>query len=203
MLRIAEYRRVSTDKQDTDMQRHAIQTWLSKLPTQHVVTVYEDEGYSGKSDKRPAFNQLCLDVKNGMVDMVLVYRLDRISRNASTALRLLLDWAQQNVQFVATDQPILNTTTDDAFRLTKLAMFAELAQIERETLVTRVKAGLSAAKARGVKLGATNKLTDKQKHYLRQLRQEGLTYTKLARRFSISRTTARRLCKEDSDVNLC
>ena len=81
-----------------------------------------------------------------------MYKLDRFSRNATDAIRTLLDLDECNVAFVSVTQPVLNLGHDNPFRRTMLAAFAEIAEIERQTIVQRVKAGLEAAKQRGIKL---------------------------------------------------
>lgn len=199
MKRLGLYKRVSTDRQDTAMQQHAIDEWLAARGTDHTVTVYQDEAMSGAKAKRPAYNRLCDDVKAGKVDVVVVYRLDRLSRDAITALRVLMDWTQAGIEFVAVSQPILSVANDDAFRLTKLAMFAELAQIERQTLITRVKTGMAAARARGVRLGAARKLTPEQRAEVRKMRGAGLTLRAIAKRFGVSHHMVSNIVREGED----
>ena len=181
MKRIAVYLRVSTDSQDTDMQRHAVQQWLAGRQDATVVATFEDKAMSGTKDNRPGFTALCDLVKNGGVDAVLTYRLDRLSRKAVTVLQTLLDWTRQGIEFFAIDQPVLNCTMDDPFRLTKLAMFAELAQIERATLVSRTKAGIAAARARGSQIGPKQRITDEQIMRFKSAMDRGMTATRAAR----------------------
>ena len=195
MKRLATYIRVSSQMQETAMQTHAITEWLAKHPECSVVAVFEDKAISGAKDNRPGFLALCAAVNRGEIDAVLTYRLDRISRKAVTALQTLIDWTRAGVEFFAIDQPILNTAKDDPFRLTKLAMFAELAQIERETFSGRIRAGIAAAKARGTQFGAKQRITQEQIDEFRSRRTGGMSAKDAARAVGISKAQAMRRCK--------
>lgn len=188
------YKRVSTDKQDLAMQDHAISEWLAKRGIGEVVE-YSDEGVSGKTMKRPGIQALLADIASGKITTVIVYRLDRISRDAISAMKLLLDWMQRGVEFFAVDQPILCLGKDNVMRLTITALMSELAQIERDVIVSRVKAGLAAAKARGVKLGADPKLTDAQRSRAVAGIAAGKTYRAMARELGVSPSTVHRVAK--------
>lgn len=192
--RIGVYIRVSTDKQDTDMQEFAIAEWLAKHAPNADVRYFREASMSGKLDNRPQFRALCDAVATDAIDMVLVYRLDRLSRQATTALRVLLDWMQAGKSFIAVDQPIFTLTQDNPLRLTIIALFSELAQIERETIVARVKAGLRAAKARGIKLGAPRKLDERQRRAIQQDRRAGASLRQLAEKYGVNDSTISRIC---------
>lgn len=194
MGKAAVYMRVSTDQQDCDSQRAAIEEWL-RLHPQDEVRWFTDEGISGASLKRPGLQALLQATADGQFDTVVCFRLDRISRTAPVALRILLDWMQEGTQFFAVDQPIFQLGKDNPLRLTLCALLAELADLERQAIVSRVKAGLVAAKARGVKLGAETKLSPERLFALREERKHGVTFRYLARKYGISKTTAQRLCK--------
>jgi DNA invertase Pin-like site-specific DNA recombinase len=187
----AVYLRVSTDEQLTDSQRVSIEQYLGD----DIAAWYIDRGVSGAARVKPSLTRLCADIEAGEISKVVVYRLDRLSRNAVEALRMLFRWAEQDVEFVAVDQPVLSATKDDPFRVTKLAMFAELAQIERETLIRRTKAGLVAARARGSKLGAPAKLDDSLRQRVRERRKAGASYRQLASEFNIATATAHTICR--------
>lgn len=197
MRRIAVYIRVSTDKQDTAMQEFAVTEWLAKHDPGASVQFFREASMSGKLDKRPQFLALCEAVTAGSVDTVLVYRLDRLSRKASTAMQVMLDWMRAGIDFIAVDQPIFTLTRDSPLKLTMIALFSELAQIERETIVSRVRAGLRAAKARGVKLGAPNKLDLEQEREVVRLRRAGAAVTTVAAQMGVSAGTVKNICRKD------
>jgi DNA invertase Pin-like site-specific DNA recombinase len=186
MMKIAVYRRVCTDSQDTVAQDHAIKEWLARhMPTAEVTT-FEDAGISGKTEARPGFQALCEAVKRGEVQAVVVYRLDRLSRNAVAAMKLLIEWIQGGVEFFAVDQPILQLGASNPFRLTFCSLMAEVAQLEREAIVARVKSGLKAAKARGVKLGKRSSIPQEKAELIRLRRKAGYSYRDIAREFGIT-----------------
>lgn len=186
--KVAVYKRVSTDKQDLSMQNHAVDVWLKEKGLGPVIE-FADEGISGKTTNRPGLQAMLAAVESGEIGTVVVYRLDRLTRNAVIAMQMILDWMQRGLDFFAVDQPALNATKDDPFRLTKYAMFSELAQIEREVTVSRVKAGLAAARARGQRLGAAPKLTIKHIEIARSRIAAGRTYRDVAMELGVAPST--------------
>jgi DNA invertase Pin-like site-specific DNA recombinase len=191
MKRIAVYQRVSTDEQSTRMQQLAIQEWLTANEPTAALTQYVDEGISGRSARRPAFQKMCADVEAGKIDAVVVYRLDRLSRDASTSIRLLLNWIQDGIEFFPVSQKVLMLGKDVPFRLTIMAIFAELAQAESAIMSERIKAGLKAAKAAGKKLGSQRTLSDLTVETIRTLRSQGLSLRKIAAAVNVSHETVR------------
>ena len=187
MERVAIYYRVSTDKQDLDSQRHVVERFMAEHPKKpKKIYVIKDEGWSGKNNARPGFKELMKRAMNGEIDTIIVYRLDRFSRDASMAIRTLLELDQYGVAFISVTQPVLNLGHDMPFRRTLLAAFAEIAEIERDTIVARVRSGLEAAKKRGVKLGPPVKISQDVRARATLLRQEGQSYKKIATALDLS-----------------
>lgn len=191
MKHIAIYYRVSTDKQDIDSQVKAVNDWLDNLPKDRMpitIELYKELGWSGSNDKRPEMLRMLADAKAGKIDTIVVYRLDRFSRNASDAIYKIIELDKINVCFVSVTQPILDLSSSNPFRRTMLAAFAEIAEIERDTLITRVNAGIAAAKAKGVKFGAPCKLTADVVEQACELRSKGLSYRDIAKQIDMSTT---------------
>lgn len=186
MKNIAIYYRVSTERQDLCSQQQAIDDWLAKQQKPRKIYTLKDEGYSGSSQQRPAYQELMKLAISGHIDTIVVYRLDRFSRSASNAIRTLLELDEHGVGFISVTQPVLSLGHDNPFRRTMLAAFAEIAEIERETIIARVKSGLQAARKRGVKLGRPQKDTAELLHDVRALREEGLSYREIALRVKLS-----------------
>jgi DNA invertase Pin-like site-specific DNA recombinase len=187
--RVAIYYRVSTDKQDLDSQRQSIEKWLVDLPAEKTpkeVVVYKDEGISGTTSRRPGFQDMLQNCYAHRHDTIICYRLDRFSRNATTAIKLLLNLDEVGVAFISVSQPVLNLGHENPFRRTMLAAFAEIAEIERETIVTRVKAGLEAAKKRGVKLGAPSKTDPETRNKAQELSAKGYSMRVIAKELNLS-----------------
>jgi len=198
MKKVAIYYRVSTERQDLDSQRQTVEKWLEDLPDDKkplTTKVFKDEGISGKTVNRPGFQALLDAAYKHEIDTIIVYRLDRFSRHATTAIRYLLNLDEAGVAFISVTQPVLNLGHENPFRRTMLAAFAEIAEIERETIVARVRAGLEAAKKRGVKLGAPRIIDEEKKHRASTLRSQGMSLRKIAKDMNVSLGTVHNLLK--------
>ena len=190
MDKIAIYYRVSTDKQDLTSQETTVEKWLSELPKKpSKVFVFKDEGISGKTENRPGYKDLMTMAVNRQIDTIVVYRLDRLSRNATVAIKTLLELDEYGVGFISVTQPVLNLGHQNPFRRTMLAAFAEIAEIERETIVARVRSGLEAAKKRGTRLGAPVKISAEKQSEAIRLRNEGMSFKAIAQRLGLSTGT--------------
>ena len=190
-MRVAVYSRVSTDKQDVEAQNFVVNEWLTKRGVSGALR-FEDK-QSGKDDNRPGLQALREAIAAGVVDTVVVFRLDRLSRRSVTALQLLLDWLNRGINFYAVDQPALHLGVENPLRLTVAAIFSDLAALEREAIVSRVRSGLRAAKARGVKLGTPRKLTPEQVYTARAMRRRGMSCKHVAKQLGVSAATISRL----------
>lgn len=198
MKNVGVYYRVSTDKQELASQKLAVEKWLEALPEEkkpHKVLVFKDQGISGKTSQRPAYQKLLKAAFEHRIDTIIVYRLDRMSRNATDAIQTLLTLDQAGVAFISVTQPVLNLGHENPFRRTMLAAFSEIAEIERETIVARVKAGLDVAKRKGVRLGRPSKLNRDNQVRARSLREKGLSYMKIAEETGLSHGTVQTLIK--------
>ncbi|MBM4253650.1 MAG: hypothetical protein FJ146_16915 [Deltaproteobacteria bacterium] len=199
MERIGIYYRVSTEKQDLESQKIAVEQWLRDLPPAKRPAieplVFTDEGISGKTLNRPGFQALLETAYARKIDTIVVYKLDRFSRDATTAINLLLNLDQAGVAFISVTQPVLNLGHENPFRRTMLAAFAEIAEIERETIVARVRAGLDAARKRGVKLGAPAKISDEKQQRAVALKAQGQSYKAIANTLNLSVGTVHKMIK--------
>jgi len=198
MQHLGVYYRVSTDKQDLASQQTAFQAWLQALPEEArplSVEVFQDFAQSGKKSQRAAYQQLLKAAFEQRIDTIVVYRLDRLSRNATEAIQVLLTLDQAGVGFLSLTQPVLNLGLDNPFRRTMLAAFSEIAEIERDTIVSRVRSGLEAAKQRGVRLGPPQRWTRQEQLRVRQLRELGWSYRRIAHELTMSHGAAQKLDK--------
>jgi DNA invertase Pin-like site-specific DNA recombinase len=192
------YYRVSTDRQDLASQRSAVKAWLDALPMEArplSLTEFKDHGQSGSNSQRTAYQALLKAAFENRIDTIIVYRLDRLSRNATEAIQILLTLDQAGVGFISVTQAVLNLGLDNPFRRTMLAAFSEIAEIERETIVGRVKQGLDAAKKRGVTLGRPRTVSDEQIHAIQKLRDQGLSFQKIADHIKMPVTTVKHVAK--------
>ena len=124
-------------------------------------------------------------------DTLVVWKLDRLGRSTIHLLQLLSDLRDRNVDFQALTQGIDTTTAVGRMLYGQLAVFAEF---EREQISDRTKAGMEAAKKRGVKIGRPSALTDDQIAQARELvRSQGMSYAEIAARFNVSKQTIARI----------
>lgn len=97
--------------------------------------IYKDKGWSAKNLERPSFKQLNKDVRSGLIDTVVCYKIDRISRNIRDLVNLIEDYSELGVHFISFADNI-NTAAPGGMMMATL--FGSLAQMEREAIITRV-----------------------------------------------------------------
>lgn len=187
MAKVAVYYRVSTERQDFESQRVAVEKYLKDRDITNPI-IYSDHGLSGTDSTRPAFRKLQIDGRAGLYKTLVVYRIDRVGRKSYEAMEFILMLAKWGVDFVSVTQPHL-TTQDNPFRLAMIAIMTDLAQIEREIMVERVKHGLAAAKANGVRLGAPPKMDSGKLEIAHALRLAGRSYREIGEKLGVKHTT--------------
>src|SRR5262245_24796743 len=158
-IRCAIYTRKSTDEgldqafNSLDAQREACAAFV--LSQKHegwtvLPALYDDGGYSGGNMERPALQRLIAQIEAGKVDVVVVYKVDRLTRALSDFAKLVEIFDRRSVSFVSITQQF-NTTTSMG-RLT-LNMLLSFAQFEREIIGERVRDKIAASKKKGMWMG--------------------------------------------------
>lgn len=117
-----------------------------------ISTHYDDGGYSGGSMVRPALSRLLDDVRAGKIDVIVVYKVDRLSRSINDFASMMTLFDAENVSFVSVTQQF-NTTTSMG-RLT-LNMLLSFAQFEREVTGERIRDKFAASKQKGMWMGGS------------------------------------------------
>ncbi len=112
--------------------------------------VYSDKGYSGKNIDRPQFTRLLEDIENGLIEKLVVYKLDRISRSLHDFSNLMELFRQHDVEFASTVETFDTATPIGRAMLGIIMVFAEL---ERENILMRVKDNYYARGEKGLYLG--------------------------------------------------
>ena len=115
-----------------------------------ITDEYDDGGLSGGTLERPALRRLMKDIEAGRVDIVVVYKVDRLSRSLLDFAKLVEAFDKANVSFVSVTQSF--NTTNSMGRLT-LNMLLSFAQFEREVTAERIRDKIAASKARGMWMG--------------------------------------------------
>ncbi|MBO4815419.1 MAG: recombinase family protein [Clostridia bacterium] len=131
---IAIYARQSIEKKDSVSIEAQIEKCKSFCNNKEY-RIYKDAGYSGKNINRPQFTKLLEDIKSGLVNKVIAYRLDRISRSIADFSQLLIMFEEYNVKFVSATE---NFDTDTPMGRAMINIVMTFAQLERETIVERV-----------------------------------------------------------------
>lgn len=158
-VRVAVYCRKSVDKGDggvfgsIDAQRAAVEGYVVSQAESGWVALterYDDLGESGATTKRPAFQRLLADVELGKVDLVAVYRLDRLSRSQRDFVELMDFLDRHGVTFVSVTERFDTTTPHGRFAL---GLSMQVAQLERETTAERVRDKVLASRRRGIWTG--------------------------------------------------
>lgn len=139
-MRAALYLRVSTQEQtenySIEAQRERLEAYC-KSKGWTVYNIYVDGGYSGANMDRPALQQMLIDLPN--IDVVVVYRLDRLSRSQRDTLTLIEDYfLKADVDFVSITET-LDTSTP--FGKAMIGILSVFAQLERETITERMRLG--------------------------------------------------------------
>jgi DNA invertase Pin-like site-specific DNA recombinase len=153
-MKVAIYCRVSTkDKQDVSTQEIYLNHYANRENLE-IYRTYSDIGESGSKDSRPQFDLMLNDMRQGLFDAVLVYKLDRIGRSLSHLVKLFEEFSKRKIQFISATQSI-NTTTAEGRMFLHILM--TLAQYERELTVSRIKSGLERAREQGKAIGKRGK----------------------------------------------
>jgi len=158
-IRCAIYTRVSTDSgldqefNSLDAQRDAASAYIRSQAHAHWVVIrtrYDDGGYSGGSTDRPALQQLLSDIKAGRINVIVVYKVDRLTRSLADFAKLVELFDEYGVSFVSVTQHFNTTTSMGRLTLNVLLSFA---QFEREVTSERIRDKIAASKRKGLWVG--------------------------------------------------
>ncbi|MBX3582971.1 MAG: recombinase family protein [Rhizobiaceae bacterium] len=111
---------------------------------------YDDGGYSGGSMERPGLQKLLADMQSGMIDVVVVYKVDRLTRSLTDFARIVEAFDSRNASFVSVTQSFNTTTSMGRLTLNVLLSFA---QFEREVTGERIRDKIAASKKKGMWMG--------------------------------------------------
>jgi DNA invertase Pin-like site-specific DNA recombinase len=181
-MRAAIYARVSTlnGGQDPSMQTRELEEYCQRRGWQ-VYETYVDNGVSGKKDSRPELNRMMQDAHERRFDVVVVWRFDRFARSVSHLLRALEGFNALGIQFISLSEQVDTSTPTGKMVFTVLGAVAEL---ERNLIVERVRAGLRHAKSKGKRLGRPRKAVDAPT--IREMRTAGQSWRTIARQLGLS-----------------
>ena len=148
-MKAAIYARVSTEDQNLDSQLQSCREWCARMNLEPVE--YLDKT-SGASVSRRALDRLMADVRQGRVKAVVCYKLDRLGRSLVHLAQMIGEFDSYGTALVCPSQGIDTRADNPAGRLQMHVLMA-VAEFERSLIRERTKAGLTAARARGARLG--------------------------------------------------
>ncbi len=177
------YARVSTEDQHLDLQRDA-------LLAAGCGVIYEEK-ISGKNADRPELAQCLKAIRPG--DTLVVWRLDRLGRSLKDLMKIVSDLDHAGIEFISITEHIETCTATGKLIF---HIFASLSEFERNLTRERVKAGLTAARARGRKGGRKPALDEKKiKEIKALLKDSSIAISTIAKRYGVSRTTLYKYAK--------
>jgi site-specific DNA recombinase len=158
-LRCAVYTRKSTEEglemefNSLDAQREACEAYIASQKAEGWILYpesYDDGGFSGGTLDRPALKRLLADIEDGRIDVVVVYKIDRLSRSLMDFAKLVEVFDRGGVTFVSVTQSFNTTTSMGRLTLNILLSFA---QFEREVIGERIRDKIAASRKRGMWMG--------------------------------------------------
>ncbi len=182
--RVALYCRVSTSEQSTDSQLLDLRRYTRERGWQ-LFKEYTDDGISGTKDSRPALNELMNDAKKRRYDAVLVWRFDRFARSTKHLILALEEFRNLGIDFVSYQE---NIDTSSPLGSAIFTIISAVAQLERDIIAERVKAGLRRAKENGKKLGRPKVQVDLDQ--VKALHSQGYSTRAIAQELGLTKSTA-------------
>ncbi|MFO1254328.1 MAG: recombinase family protein [Sphingomonadaceae bacterium] len=161
-LRCAVYTRKSSEEgldmefNSLDAQRESCEAYIASQRAEGWVCMrerYDDGGFSGGTLERPGLKALLEDVEAGLVDVIVVYKIDRLSRSLMDFAKLVEAFDRNNVTFVSVTQAFNTTTSMGRLTLNILLSFA---QFEREVTGERIRDKFAASRAKGMWMGGSS-----------------------------------------------
>jgi DNA invertase Pin-like site-specific DNA recombinase len=179
---------VSTSDQNPQLQ-------LDALNDAGATRIFNDHGVSGSTVSRPELDA-CLDHLRGG-DVLTVWKLDRLGRNTRHVLTVIDGLTTRGIGFRSLTEGL---HTDGPMGKAMLTIMAAFAQLERDTMIERTRAGLAAAAANGRLGGRPRKVDDAAAKKARHLKQKGVSAGDIAKMLNVSRATVYRYLSEEQVV---
>jgi DNA invertase Pin-like site-specific DNA recombinase len=192
----ARYIRVSRNDQRPALQSDETEDLIVRRGWQ-LVDTYLDQGVSGASANRQELDRMMAAARRKAFDVLVVWRSDRLFRSLRHMVVTLEELAALGIEYVSVTEPFDTTTPQGRLLIHLVSAFAEF---ERGVLIERTKAGLAAARRRGVRLGRPRVHLDVFK--ARAMRAHGKSLRVVARHFGVGASTLHRiLSREPGHLN--
>jgi len=188
-MTVACYVRVSTRRQKDDSQRAEIQKWLDANGVNPDQVEWYADKETGKTLQRPEFQRLQGDIFHGKPKVVVLWKLDRLSRRLKDGVNILADWCERGLKVVVVTQQL---EFNGPVGRTLAAVMLGLAEIELEYRRERQAAGIAVAKKKGIYTGRKPGTTKGQPDRATELMDKGLTVPEIAQALAVSERTVYR-----------
>ena len=195
MKRAALYLRVSTLDQHPETQLYDLRQMAQQRGYQ-IVEEFTDR-ISGAKARRPGLDAMMRDARRGRFDVVMVWASDRIARSVKHFLDVLDELNRLNVEFISFREQI---DTGGPLGRAVVVIIGAIAELERNLIVERVRAGMRRAKLEGRHIGRKPLVLDRAA--ILQGRQRGHSLSQLAKSHLVSRATIHRVLKEHAPTTL-
>ena len=197
-MKAAIYARVSTDRQESMNQIAELREYAARQGWE-IVREYVDEDVRGK-DRKPQLKALLLDAHQRRFDVAIFWALDRLTRaGVKDAIDILHRLGSSGVDFVSFREPYL--TSLGPFRDMVVGILATIANVETVRMSERIRSGLSRAKAEGKHVGRPRASYPVSPAQIAQERAQGASWGSLASKYSLPRTSVRRLYQKGLTEN--
>jgi len=173
-MKVGIYARVSTKEQDINKQVDELVDYYRR--NNYDYELYVDKGISGSKENRPQFNRLMGKIRLKKIDLVVVYKIDRLARSIQHFLKIIQELKNKNIGFISITQPIDTTSSTGELLMNILACFA---QFERNLIKERVKLGKDRSK---IKQDRKNKKINLKT--ILGLKRKGLSTYKIAEEYN-------------------
>jgi DNA invertase Pin-like site-specific DNA recombinase len=193
MKRAALYMRVSTVDQHPETQLHDLRGLAAQRGFE-IVNEYTDK-ISGAKAKRPGLDQLLADARRKKFDVVMVWAFDRMARSVRHFLEVLDELNHLEIEFVSFRE---NIDTGGPLGRALVVIIGAIAELERNLIIERVRAGMRRARLEGRRIGREPLNVDR--HALLRDRARGMSLTDLAKAYRISRTSVCRVLRDSKPV---
>jgi DNA invertase Pin-like site-specific DNA recombinase len=189
-MRVVIYARVSTRDQSCDLQIRDLRAYCAArgLP---LMREYVDIGESGAKDSRPQLNELMAAGRKRQFDAVIVWRFDRFARSTKHLLLALEEFRSLGIQFISYQE---NIDTNSPLGQALFTIVSAVAQLERDLIRERVRAGLRNAKLKGKTLGRPTLTLDRDR--IARLRASGASIREIAAQLEVSTTTVHNVLRQ-------
>jgi DNA invertase Pin-like site-specific DNA recombinase len=176
-MRAALYHRCSTLDQNPALARDELRAAASRLGAEVALDI--EETGSGARNDRPGLQKLMSAARGGKLDVVLVWKLDRLGRSALDVLANIRDLDAAGVRFIAKTQGIDIRPGGDAMSRLILGVLASVAEFERDLIRERTRLGMAKARAAGKKFGRA-RVARPSPHEVIRLRAQGKSWSELS-----------------------